>query len=85
MLAYTPFSEPTRRIVIVKLALRAFKFFPKLECNHHRVTEGIAEYIGNELWNVKLPQDDGTFANFSGGFALETGGIEILAIGIDTL
>ena len=85
MLSYTPVSEPTRRVVIAKLAPRAFKFFPTLDCNQHRVTEGVATYIGNEIWSVQLPKDDGTFANFIGGFALEIGGVEILAIGIDTL
>ena len=75
----------TRRPVTVQLAPRALKFFPNLEHNHLRRTEGIATYFADTLWSVQLPQDDGTFANFAGGFALETGGVEILAVGIDSL
>lgn len=74
-----------RRVVTVQLAPRAFTFFPNLECNHLRRTEGIATYWAGTLWSVQLPQDDGTFASFTGGFALETGGVEILAVGIDPL
>lgn len=74
-----------RRVVTVQLAPRALTFFPNLECNHLRRTEGIATYWGDMLWSVQLPQNDGTFASFTGGFALETGGVEILAVGIDSL
>lgn len=78
--------NPTqRREVLVQLTPRTFKFFPEIECNHLRRTTGIATYIGDLLWCVEVPQENGTHAKFQGGFALETGGVEILAVGIDTL
>ena len=78
--------NPTqRREVLVQLSNRTFTFFPEIECNHLRRATGIATYIGDLLWCVEVPQEDGTFAKFQGGFALETGGVEIITVGIDAL
>ena len=78
--------NPTqKREALLQLAPRTFKFFPEIECNHLWRTTGIVTYIGDLLWSVEVPQEDGSFAKFVGGFALETGGVEILAVGIDTL
>ena len=74
-----------RREVLVQLATRTFKFFPEIECNHLRRATGIATYIGDLLWCVEVPQEDGSLAKFQGGFALDIGGVEILAVGIDVL
>ena len=75
-----------KHIALIRLSRRSFTFYPNLDANQHRITEGVVTLINDTLAKVELYQTDSDIpVTAEGQLAIDILGAEVIAMDIDPI